>query len=176
MLQNRILKAGMKETAAISTQDIPFEPSLISLCEQNRCGNYGKCWTCPPLIGDINEQIEIIKKYKKIIVFSKVYSLEDCFDVEGMKFGRIDFGKQLLKVSEMSKQYSDDFLVLSAGGCSICETCAAIDNLPCRFPEKAMSSLEAHAIDVSALARKCKLSYNNGSNTVTFFGAVCNNL
>nr|WP_305142352.1 DUF2284 domain-containing protein [uncultured Acetatifactor sp.] len=43
---------------------------------------------------------------------------------------------------------------------------------PCRFPDMAISSLEAHGINVSRLAAECGMKYINGQNTVTYFGAV----
>ena len=61
---------------------------------------------------------------------------------------------------------------LGAGGCGVCDTCAKRTNEPCRFPEKAMPSLEAYGVNVSELARSAGMKYINGQNTVTYFGAV----
>ena len=63
-------------------------------------------------------------------------------------------------------------LHLGAGGCGVCESCAKKTNEPCRFPEKAMPSLEAYGINVSELAKASGMNYINGQNTVTYFGAV----
>jgi predicted metal-binding protein len=63
-------------------------------------------------------------------------------------------------------------LHLGAGGCGVCEVCAKRTGEPCRFPEKAMPSLEAYCINVSELARAAGMKYVNGQNTVTYFGAV----
>ena len=63
-------------------------------------------------------------------------------------------------------------LHLGAGGCGVCEKCAKMDGLPCRFPNMAMPSLEAYCINVSELARASGMKYINGQNTVTYFGAV----
>ena len=63
-------------------------------------------------------------------------------------------------------------LHLGAGGCNICPVCARVENHPCRFPDMAISSLEAHGINVSRLAAECGMKYINGQNTVTYFGAV----
>jgi predicted metal-binding protein len=63
-------------------------------------------------------------------------------------------------------------LHLSAGGCGVCKVCAKRTNEPCRFPEKAITSLEAYGINVSRLAAASDMKYINGQNTVTYFGAV----
>ncbi len=45
----------------------------------------------------------------------------------------------------------------------------------CRFPGRAHGSLEANGIFVSELAAMAQVKYNNGANTVTYFGAlICN--
>lgn len=61
---------------------------------------------------------------------------------------------------------------LCAGGCGVCKTCAKRTGESCRFPEKAMPSLEAYGVNVSALAKASNMNYINGQNTVTYFGAV----
>nr|WP_242837443.1 DUF2284 domain-containing protein [Desulfitobacterium metallireducens] len=43
-----------------------------------------------------------------------------------------------------------------------------ISNKPCRFPDKAILSLEAYCIDVTILANLCNMQYINGQNTVTY--------
>ena len=43
---------------------------------------------------------------------------------------------------------------------------------PCRFPEKALPSLEAYGVDVYNTTKDTDLKYINGQNTVTFFGMV----
>ena len=39
-------------------------------------------------------------------------------------------------------------------------------------PDRALASLEAYGVNVSALARACGMKYTNGQNTVTYFGAL----
>ena len=63
-------------------------------------------------------------------------------------------------------------LHLGAGGCHLCEVCAKKTGEPCRHPDRAVASLEAYGVNVSALARLCGMKYINGENTVTYFGAL----
>ena len=63
-------------------------------------------------------------------------------------------------------------LLLGAGGCRICQRCAKESGQACRYPEQALSSLEAYGINVSVLAPMAGMKYINGPDTVTFFGAV----
>ena len=43
---------------------------------------------------------------------------------------------------------------------------------PCRYPESMFHSLEGYGFDVHLLAEAAGIKYNNGPNTVTYFGAV----
>lgn len=168
----KLKQAGADTISAIDPATIPFAPELRELCEQNACGNYGTCWTCPPLCGDVAVLSAKVKSYRHGVVFSKVYRLEDSFDVEGMRAGRLAFGQMVGALQAAAKAGPEPVLVLSAGGCSLCARCAARDNEPCRHPQDALVSLEACGIEVSRLAAQCGVPYINGPNTVTYFGAV----
>jgi predicted metal-binding protein len=58
--------------------------------------------------------------------------------------------------------------ILGAGGCRLCPKCGISDDVPCRFPDKAISSIEAHGIDAAHLTTAHGLNYINGENTVTY--------
>jgi predicted metal-binding protein len=60
--------------------------------------------------------------------------------------------------------------VYGAGGCRVCPACAYPE--PCRFPEQAVSAVEAAGINVTELSRTANLKYNNGPNTVTYFSMI----
>lgn len=152
--------------------DIPFEPSLVSMCASNQCGNYNKCWTCPPRNGDIDSLIASAKQYKTAFVFQKIYEIEDSFDIEGMFEANKKFQAVILKLASVFAQGNGSYLLLGAGGCRICPVCAAVEEKPCRHPKLACSSLESYGIQVSELAARCGMKYINGVNTVTYFGAV----
>lgn len=169
---NTLLEMGFDGVGEVTTDKIPFEPSLIDLCKMNNCGNYGKSYTCPPHVGVTEELIAKAKAYSKAVVFQKIYKLEDSFDIEGMAAGKEDFKDQLLKVQKLCEEKLSNFLLLGAGACGICKTCGAKEGVPCRFPHKAVASLESYSIQVSTLAPLCGMKYINGANTVTYFGAI----
>ena len=171
-LEQKIYDFGMDHAAVLPVEQIRFEPSLISLCESNACGNYGKNWTCPPRVGNTKELIAKAKTFKNILVFQKIYQLEDSFDVEGMQESSRNFQKLIRDVHTRCKQADFQFLLLGAGGCRFCEECAAVSDEPCRFPEEKIASLESYSIQVSSLAEACGMKYINGANTVTYFGGI----
>ena len=77
-----------------------------------------------------------------------------------------------LQLEELVKPLLGRHLHLSCGGCGLCERCARRDDEPCRFPDKAMASLEAYGVNVYQTTRSTKLKYINGQNTVTYFSLV----
>lgn len=160
---------GVQKASLISVEDISFEPDFRNACIQNFCGMYGRCWMCPPDVGEVDELIHRAKRYRYALVFQTIFPLEDSYDIEGM----LDSGKRHNDlIQTLSDQMQGEhFLCLTAGACKVCDTCSKIEGIPCRFPEKATASLEAYGIDVSQLAKACGMNYINGINTVTYFGA-----
>ena len=167
------LSLGADHAVICSTEIICFDPQFRDICRSNACGMYGKCWMCPPAIGSIEEMISAAKGYENLLLFQTVDALEDEFDFEGMMAGgkRMDDLIAALR-GELLPTEQHAFLFVGAGGCRVCSQCSIVQHLPCRFPEKAVAGFEAYGIDVSDLAKQTNMKYNNGKNTVTFFGGV----
>jgi predicted metal-binding protein len=168
-LVSQALSLGAYKAAVVNVADIETDRVFRELCEKNVCGKFGRCYTCPPDVGDIDELIAKFKSFKYALVYQTVGMLEDSFDIEGMQ----DAAKKHCQlILELMKRYPDGVLHLGAGGCPLCERCAKATNEPCRHPEHAIASLEAHGVNVSELAKSCSMKYINGQNTVTYFAAM----
>ena len=46
---------GFDKVALIDTADIEFNEAFRKACEENRCGNYGACYSCPPDCGTFED-------------------------------------------------------------------------------------------------------------------------
>ena len=171
-LIQQALSVGADKAYVIEVKEIPFDPELRTFCEANRCGKYNRNHACPPSVGTTDAVIAAAKKYEYALVFQTISALEDSFDFEGMMEAGARHNKLTDEVYAWLREQKPGCLPLSAGGCSVCERCAKMDDLPCRFPEKAISSLEAYCMNVSQLAEKCNMKYINGVNTVTYFSAI----
>ncbi|NLI54874.1 MAG: DUF2284 domain-containing protein [Clostridiales bacterium] len=169
-LAEQIEAMGAFRAAAIEVDAIPFDTAFRDACRQNSCGFYNRCWTCPPDAGEIDELIARVRAYRYAVAFQTVSSLEDSYDMEGMHAAAAAHNRLTLKIQDLLSTLAPESMVLGAGACGICKTCTKPDGLPCRFPDRAILSLEACGIDVSALAKRCGLRYINGKNTVTYFG------
>lgn len=164
------IESKAKKAFLIEVEKIPFDESLRSYCEVNYCGSYGKNYACPPHVGGVNELIEKAKSYQKALVFQTVSDLKDSYDIEGMKSAAVNHSKVGERINEEIKEQYNHYLQLTAGGCTVCKTCEVVIDEPCKFPEKAISSLEAYCMNVALLAKRCDMNYINGQNTVTYFG------
>ena len=167
------LSLGAFRAAVIQAESIVVDSAFRAMCESNACGMYGKCYMCPPDVGDIDRLMGEIGEYKYALVYQTVSKLEDSFDFEGM----VDAKSKTYPLAQSLRKIFADLNVkkvlhLGAGGCGVCKVCAKRTGEPCRAPERAMPSLEAYGINVSELARTAGMKYINGQNTVTYFGAV----
>jgi len=171
---NDVLSFGAKNAAIIDPGNIKGVPALREMCALNSCGKYGTNWMCPPATGPIDELTKKIKLYKHGLVFQTVYQLEDSFDFEGMMDAKAIHQKVFDKVltAFKDKYRLNDFLPLGAGACEICAECTYKNGEKCRFPDKAIASMEAYGIDVTALVTSCGIPYNNGESTVSYVGLV----
>ena len=170
-MKQQVLDWGAYRVNFVPVAEISFEPAFRDMCKSNACGMYNRSWMCPPCIGEIDDLIAEAKQYRWAMVYQTVNDLEDSFDIEGM----LAAGEQMNKLTDRIRanlDFGPDELVLGAGGCRICPVCAKIENKPCRFPEKAISSLEAYGVNVSKLAELAGMKYINGQDTVTYFGTV----
>ncbi|MBQ2716210.1 MAG: DUF2284 domain-containing protein [Clostridia bacterium] len=172
-LINETLALGAYKANVISVGDIELDRSFRAMCESNACGVYGKCYMCPPDVGNIDKLMAQVGNYKYALVYQTVSELEDSYDFEGMHEAK----KRFVPLSQsLRKVFADagieKVLHLSTGGCGLCTICAKRIEAPCRYPDKAMPSLEAYGINVSRLAAAAGMKYINGQNTVTYFGAV----
>ena len=167
------LDAGAYRAKVIKAEKIVTDRAFRAMCESNACGMYGKCYMCPPDVGDIDALMSELEGYDYALVYQTVTALEDSYDFEGMieaKRSTYPLAQKLRESCEKMK--IKKALHLGAGGCGVCEICAKRTGEPCRFPDRAMPSLEAYGINVSALARAADMKYTNGQETVTYFGAI----
>ena len=168
LLVKKSLEAGASNAQIVPVSEIVLDAGFRDVCKSNSCGLYGKCWMCPPDIGEIETMMAELKTYRQAVVYQTVSTLEDSFDVEGM----LAAGNRHNQLARTLRSMAPEALHLGAGGCQICRPCAKVKGEPCRFPELAMTSLEAYGIHVSKLAQLAGMKYLNGENTVTYFGAI----
>lgn len=167
----------IKNLVPVRVSDIIFSDQVRKYCEQNSCGQYGRNWACPPGVGPVSELKEKAGRFKHGFIVQTVHTLKNSFDLKGMMEDKKVHDRVMREVCNRAREKGlADFMCLSAGHCEICSTCTYQEGAPCRFPEKAMSSLEAYGIDVVRLAKDHGFPYHHGTGTVSYVGLVLYNL
>lgn len=167
------LAGGASKAAILEQEQIVLSDNFREICESNQCGGYGRCWMCPPFIGDIHDLMNQVRQYPQAMLYQTIGEIEDSYDIEGMFEAGAVHAQVSQHIQECLKPLlHTPFLHLSCGGCHLCETCAKLTDEPCRFPDKALSSMEGYGIDVYQTCISTPLQYINGQNTVTYFGIV----
>ncbi|MBQ8381735.1 MAG: DUF2284 domain-containing protein [Clostridia bacterium] len=171
------LSEGAYKAAVIDASLVETDEVFRALCESNACGMYGRCWMCPPDVGEIEDLMAEIHTFDHVLVYQTIGELEDSYDVEGMgETAKAHTALTLRLTDALSDLPFSKKLHLSKGGCQICPVCTKVQGKPCRFPDRAIPSLEAYGVNVSKLATSAGMKYVNGQNTVTYFGALFFNL
>ena len=164
-------ETGFLEFGYVEVGSLKYYPEVRAICEKNACGGYGASWACPPAIGTIAECKKRVEQYNKMMIFTQVYQLEDSFDYEGMIAGVHSFKQLVERFQQNLNNITSDYLLLANEGCRRCSSCTYPD-APCRFPERLYPPLEGYGFIVSELSKEAGVRYNNGADTVTYFGAV----
>ena len=164
-------ECGFTECGYIPIAHLNYSSEVRKICEGNSCRSYGTSWACPPAVGTLEECRERVEQYDTMLLFTKKYELEGSFDFEGMGEALHDFKKAVDRFHRRLDPVLPSFLLLSNEGCGRCAECTYPDE-PCRFPDLLHHSLEGYGFVVNELAKAANVRYNNGPNTVTFFGAL----
>ena len=159
--------AGFAHTAPLDPATIVLKEEVRQMCAA--CGRYGKCWSCPPGCGTLEECREKVAAFRKGILVQTVGELEDEFDGEAMMETEALHKANFQKLRQILK--GEDILALGAGSCTVCKTCTYPDE-SCRFPEKRISSMEAYGMVVTEVCRANGMVYNHGRNTIAYTSCI----
>lgn len=165
------IECDFLECGYVNIENLKYYPEVRAICEGNMCRNYGTSWACPPAVGTIEECRRRVSQYDKMLIFSRAYQLEDSFDLDGMLAGLREFKHLTDRFQQNLANVLSDYLLLANEGCGRCAVCTYPDG-PCRFPHLLHHSLEGYGFIVNELAAEAGMRYNNGANTVTYFGAL----
>ena len=94
--------------APMDPQKLAFLPEVREMCASNRCHMYGKCWTCPPGCGTLEEIREKALTYRQGILLQSTGCLEDEFDVETMQQTEQTHKQRFRTFSEQLRQWAPD--------------------------------------------------------------------
>lgn len=165
---------GFETAVPLDVTTLKAMPEVRDMCAVNTCGMYGKRWSCPPGCGQISECEAKMKKYSHGILVQTVGEIEDSLDFEGIMMVKEEHDKRFNACADALRNELDDMLILGDGGCQKCKECTYPDS-PCRFPQKANSSMEAFGLLVNDVCKKNNVAYNYGPEKMCYTGCFLYN-
>ena len=162
------IEAGFSEAMPLDISTLELRDDVRAMCADNKCGQYGINWTCPPNCGALDELKGGISAYKQGIIVQTFGELEDEFDYETTMEIFEKHQKTMMKFAKQLSASNSQVLALGAGACKVCKTCNYPE--PCRSPKSKISSMEAYGMLVSDICKKNGVEYYHGKNTQTFVG------
>ena len=109
------LEAGAAKAEIISVDQIITSAEFREACRKNLCGVWGKCWMCPPDVGDIEELMAELRTYEHALWYQSIGELEDSFDIEGMGAAKKQHIRMSYQVEEKAKPLLGRHLHLTCG-------------------------------------------------------------
>ena len=93
--------------------------------------------------------------------------IEDGFDFEAMMEIEQEHKEHFSEMHDALLEKGIQILALGAGCCTICPKCTYPD-APCRFPEKAVASMEAFGMVVLEVCKANGLQYYYGADKMAY--------
>ena len=159
---------GFDTAAPLDPRTIILHEEVREMCAEGKCSAYGHNWTCPPECGDLDHCRSVIARYSEGVIVQTIGQLEDSLDYEAMMDTSHRHKENFERMAEKVRELYPDATCLGAGGCTVCEKCNYPQ--PCRFPQKAFSSMEGFGMLVNEVCTKNNIPYYYGQNTIAFVG------
>ena len=164
-------KIGFSHAGELNVKALRFLPEVRAMCAADRCFNYGKSWTCPPHCGTLEEISERARSYRRGILVQSTGVMEDDFDVECMMETEQQQKERFALLTEQVRKQFPNCLPMAAGACTVCKECTCPDE-PCRFPTRAIPSMEAYGLVVSDACESSGMPYYYGPQTITYTSCI----
>ncbi len=164
---------GIETCREISPDILIPEERIRAYCSENKCGNYGNNYTCPPYAGSLEEIRAKLKGFEKGWLLQYTRDIDVKGDREGVIRTRTDFHHKILRLEELLKERGVNRVWGMIGGnCGLCDTCRAQSNEPCLYPDRARMSLEAIGVDVLGLLDSSGLDSRFHTDRITWTGCI----
>lgn len=160
------LEQGFTYAAALDPAALAVREEVRAMCAADKCRAYGRNWTCPPHCGTIDECRARIAAMGSGLLVQTVGQLEDSFDFEAMAGTEKEHLSHFHTLADILREKEPGVLCLGSGGCRLCKSCAYPE--PCRFPERACSSMEGYGLLVNEACEAAGAAYYHGKNTLAY--------
>ena len=161
---------GFDTAVALDPAMLEARADVRAMCTADKCGIFGKNWGCPPHCGSVAQCQQALHVYTRGILLQTVGHMQKDIDSKCYRETERRHLENFYAFAQLVRAQYPNALCLGAGGCRVCKTCAYPQ--PCRFPEKAVSSMEAYGLFVTQVCRDCQVPYHHGDRTITYTACV----
>ena len=161
---------GFDVAAPLNPKTLIAREDVRAMCAADQCGAYNKNWMCPPACGTIEACQRRMRRFENGILLQSVGHLSKTIDSKCYRETERRHMRNFYAFAEEIRAHHPHALCLGAGGCRICKQCAYPE--PCRFPEKAVSSMEGYGLFVTQVCRDADVAYHHGERTITYTACV----
>lgn len=161
---------GFSEAAPLEAAKLEARQDIREMCAEDRCHAYHHNWTCPPVCGTLEECQTKMREHSTGILLQTVGYMQKDIDSRCYRETEKLHMEHFRAFCEAVRKKYPQALCLGSGGCRICKKCAYPE--PCRFPEKAYSSMEGYGLFVTQVCRDNGLPYYHGTRTITYTACV----
>jgi len=170
-------RSGIEVCVEFSADILVPEERIRGYCRENRCGNYGNNYMCPPHNAQLTEINIKLRRYERGLLLQYVKEFDVAKDRGAALRSQLDFHKKLLSIEEfVRREENSEVWGLIGGSCQLCPKCEAGTGRPCAFPGEARMSLEAIGVNVIGLLDRLGLDSKFHKDKITWTGCIlCRN-
>lgn len=161
---------GFDAAAPLDPKTLTTREDVRDMCAADKCGAYNKNWTCPPACGTVAECQAKMRGFDHGILLQSIGHMTKAIDSKCYRETERRHMKNFYAFAEEIRKVYPNALCLGAGGCRVCKQCAYPES--CRFPEKAMSSMEGYGLFVTQVCRDAGVPYYYGERTIAYTACV----
>lgn len=167
LLESQLSQLPLYIYGFFNPEELEFSDRVRHICE-NECAMYGKSWACPPGVGTVSQCKTHCLSFSNCLMISTITEVADIADMQETLDTRADHEAITNEVRALLRAQGEEPFVLSTESCAVCETCAILEGLPCRFPDKMHPCVESQGINVIPVLERFGLEFQFGSNVVTW--------
>jgi predicted metal-binding protein len=174
LLLNRICEKNVAFLGKMKPEELVIEEKVREYCMQNKCGQYGRNFMCPPKVGSVESNRKKILDFDSCLVLIKKHKLINPENREEFYIPAKELHKILLEIENEAKELGyNKATSLIAGNCRMCKPCKIVfGEKNCPYPEKSRPSAEALGINVIETIKKLGLHLEFKKDEVTWVGII----
>ena len=168
-----IAQRGIGIWRPIDPRQLVVDGGIRDLCAENKCGNYGRHYMCPPHIGSLASIHKRLRSFQRGVVLQWSKDMDVRRDRSSVAASMRVFHHKILKLEgDFSAAGLGAAWGTIGGECRLCVPCKAACGEPCPYPDRARPSLESLGVDVLALLADLGLDNRFHPDRITWTGSL----